>query len=75
MPLTMEQTATEALSLPERERARLAHLLLASLECGEDDFADEWDAEIARRVDEVNRAAARGRPAADVVREVRARYG
>lgn len=74
MPLTLEQTKTEALSLPERERARLAHVLIASLGTVDEDFAEEWDVEIARRVAEIDRGTARGRPVADVVREIRARY-
>lgn len=74
MPLTLEQTTSEALSLAERERAQLAHILIASLETAEQDLAEEWDAEIGRRVDEINDGTARGRPVADVVRDVRARY-
>ena len=74
MPVTLEQATNEALSLAERERAQLAHVLIASLETAEQDFAEEWDAEIDRRVEEINNGTARGRPAVDVVREVRARY-
>ncbi len=74
MPLTLEQTTTEALSLPEPERAWLAHILIASLESIDAKHAAEWDAEIAGRVGEINRGTARGRPVADVVREVRSRH-
>lgn len=74
MPATLEQTAIDALSLAERERAQLAHVLIASLGTGDGNFSDEWDAEICRRVDEINRGTARGRPATDIVREIRARY-
>ncbi len=74
MPLTLEQTTAEALALGEKERAHLARILIASLEPEKGDFADEWEAEIARRVDEIDNGTARGRPAADVLREIRARY-
>jgi putative addiction module component (TIGR02574 family) len=43
-----------ALALPARERARLAHELLASLDADSDpDAADAWAAEIERRASEV----------------------
>ncbi|OGV72524.1 MAG: hypothetical protein A3K19_32825 [Lentisphaerae bacterium RIFOXYB12_FULL_65_16] len=74
MPLTLEQTTVEALSLAEKERAQLAHVLIASLEQEEGDFTEEWDAEIARRVAEIDNGTAKGRPVADVLREIRARY-
>ena len=73
MPLTLEQTTSEALSLAERERAQLAHVLIVSLETAEQDYAEELDAEIRRRVEELNNGMAQGRPVVDVVREVRAR--
>lgn len=42
------------LALPERDRARLAHQLLASLDPAPQDEDDEaWLAEILRRADEV----------------------
>lgn len=74
MPLTLEQTTSDALSLAEKERAQLAHVLIVSLETAEQDYAGEWDAEVGRRVKEINNGTAQGRPVADVVREVRARY-
>ncbi len=74
MPMTLEQTTGEALSLAEMERARLAHLLIASLESTADDFSVEWTEEVGRRVKEIDNGTAQGRPAADVIREVRAHY-
>ncbi|MCU0613241.1 MAG: addiction module protein [Candidatus Eisenbacteria bacterium] len=74
MALTLGQTAAEALSLEEKERARLAHLLIASLEHDEGDSSDEWDTEIARRVQQIDRGEARGRPSDEVIREIRAHY-
>lgn len=73
MLLTLEQAARQALTLTERERAQLAHVLIASLESGED-FSEEWDAEVCRRVRGIDDGSARGRPVADVVREIRMQY-
>lgn len=44
----------EALTLPEDERAALADALVASLG-SQDDLGPEWTAEIARRIDAVER--------------------
>jgi putative addiction module component (TIGR02574 family) len=62
--------------LSERERAHLAETLLRSLEPEQDEGVEEaWEAEIARRVEEIRSGTAQGRPAEDVFRDVRARYG
>jgi len=72
----MTATATElmeqALGLPESERADLAHHLLLSLE-EEQGVEKAWEQEIARRVERVNNGTAKGRPAEDVLRDLRAR--
>jgi hypothetical protein len=44
-----------------------------------DDVADEgaeeaWEIEVARRVEQIKNGTAKGRPAEDVFREIRARY-
>jgi putative addiction module component (TIGR02574 family) len=66
----------EALKLPTAERARLAEILLESL----DSLSDEenrrlWNEEAARRDAELDADPARGRPAEDVFRDARARLG
>ena len=49
---TLEQTA---LHLPITQRAELAHKLLLSLEeQSEDEIAQAWNAEAARRADEID---------------------
>jgi putative addiction module component (TIGR02574 family) len=80
MPATVEQVTYEALSLSETERAYLAQTLLRSLEPEDLDQDEEgvekaWEAEIARRVEEIRLGTAQGRPAEDVFRDLRARYG
>jgi hypothetical protein len=74
MPATLEQTRNEALLLPEKDRAHLAHILIASLEMDSDDYSAEWDAEIDRRVKEIDLEVARGRAGADVLQDIRLRY-
>ena len=50
---------TTALGLPESERAQLAHDLVASLDGAADaDALDRWDAELLRRLAEVNSGTA-----------------
>ena len=71
MPTTLEQASSQALLLPEKDRALLAHVLISSLETDERDFSAEWDAEIRKRVEEIDQGKATGRPAADVIRDIR----
>jgi hypothetical protein len=64
----------EALKLPVAERARLAERLLASLDLlSEEEHQRLWTEEAARRDAELDGDPSRGRPAADVFRDARAR--
>lgn len=74
MILTLEQMTTELLSLGSQERAKLAHILISSLDTEQHDFMAEWEAEIAQRVSDIDTGIAKGRPALDAVHELRARY-
>ena len=59
MSTSVEDLAAQAIHLPADERTRLAGLLLASLPADVDADVDAaWDAEIRRRVDEVNAGTA-----------------
>lgn len=63
-----------ALSLSER--ASLAHDLILSLDEPSDfELGSEQEAEVARRVQMVREGTARGRPAADVFRDIKAKFG
>jgi putative addiction module component (TIGR02574 family) len=62
--------ADQLLALPSPDRARLAELLLASLEERDSDADARWDAEIARRSTELSTGRVAGIPAADVFAEV-----
>jgi len=56
---TLEKVRTEALSLPEAERAELAHNLVVSLDGPADTDAETaWDAEILRRLAEIDAGTA-----------------
>jgi putative addiction module component (TIGR02574 family) len=57
--VALEQLRTKALELSEPERAELAHDLVASLDgAPETGVADEWNAEILRRLDQIDAGAA-----------------
>lgn len=74
MPTEEEAIEAAALGLDPRSRARLAGKLLASLdELTEAESDAMWVAEAERRDDDVEAASASTRPAADVLRDARAR--
>ena len=66
---------TKALELPKDERAALAHELISSLdEEKESDVQNAWDMEIERRVSEIKAGKAPGRPAEQILAEIRAKF-
>jgi putative addiction module component (TIGR02574 family) len=77
MGLPLKKLETEALELPSGERAELAKTLLVSLddEPGDDPAEVEraWDAEIRRRLAELEAGTAELIPAEEVFTELRAR--
>ena len=71
--MNTEAIRREALSLTARERAELAEQLLASLDAlSEDEAAQLWLHEAARRADEIDRGIAKRISAEDVRREAQA---
>jgi putative addiction module component (TIGR02574 family) len=73
--MTADQIIKAALELPEDERVRVADELMASLDPEEQRRIDEaWAVEIERRIDELDAGKVQGRPAADVMRELREKY-
>jgi putative addiction module component (TIGR02574 family) len=73
MTETMEQLKGQLERLPSQERAELAHFLLRSLEQDADADVDAaWEAELARRVADIQRGKVVGIPAARVFDELRA---
>ncbi len=74
MALTLEEAKLEVEQLPEAERAELASYLLASLDAEEEGLDASWEAELARRVEEIRTGRAVGRPADEIFAELRASY-
>jgi putative addiction module component (TIGR02574 family) len=74
MSTTVQAVRAEAMSLSLSERANLAHELILSLdEPAAFDLGAERETEIARRVQMVREGTAKGRPAADVFSDIRAK--
>jgi putative addiction module component (TIGR02574 family) len=80
MVRTPDALAAELLRLPAADRARLAEVLLASLDPDDDaegaaDVEAAWAAEAERRLAELRSGAAAGVPASDVFASARRRLG
>ena len=76
LAVNLPDLEAEALKLPAAERARLAEILLESLDAlSDEENARLWVEEAARRDAELDADPSRGRPAADVFRDARARLG
>ena len=64
-----------ALALAESERAKIARRLIDAIDGpAASDAQTAWDAELQRRLREVESGTAQGRPAADVFSEIRAHH-
>lgn len=74
MTETVERLKVQARALTGPERADLAYFLLTSFEPEEDGAEEAWRAEIARRTAEIRGGRAKGRPADDILTELRERY-
>jgi len=70
--VTKEDIEAAALQLPERERARLAELLLSSLD-EEDEIAAAWADEAERRFEELKSGRTKALPADEVLERIRSR--
>ncbi len=74
MTEVFKRIKSQAEQLSQAERAELAYILLQSLEPEDIEAAAAWDAEVAKRVDEIQGGRASGRPAEQVFAELRERY-
>ena len=73
---TLDKVRTEALSLPEAERAELAYSLVVSLDGDADSDAESaWDVEILRRLGEIESGTAELIDREELRRRMRARMG
>ena len=76
MPMTIEQIAAEALTLPSEERALLADRLVESLDAAEVNRIDRvWATEAKRRRDEVRSGSVRTIPGDEALARVRRSLG
>lgn len=70
---TIDDIEAEVLQLGERERARLAHQLLVSLEPARgESFEEEWIEEALRRDAQIESGKVIEEPAEEVLRSIRA---
>lgn len=75
MTESAEEIKVKALELSDKDRAELAHLLLVSLdEEVEEGVEAAWDAELDKRVREIDSGQAKGRDAFEVLAEMRQKY-
>lgn len=75
MSNSVEKMTKDALSLPLKDRAKLAHKLITSLdEHVESDVNNAWEAEINRRVKDIKNGIAKGKPAVQILSEIKAKY-
>ncbi len=78
MPVAMDRLKSELGGLTPLERAELAHFLLESLDDApseaDSDIEAAWSAELGRRVDEIERGVAEGKPAEQLFDELRKKY-
>lgn len=76
MSRTFADIAEEALRLPQDEQLRLARTLLERSEATGDAEADAaWEQEIERRIQMIDAGLAKGRPFADVLRDIDRQLG
>jgi len=73
---TLSKLRSDALSLPDAERAELAHALITSLDAPADsDARDAWEQEIVRRLAEIEAGTAKLIDRAEFHRRMQARIG
>jgi hypothetical protein len=70
------EIAEEALALPQDQQLRLARTLLEKAEASGDVGAEAaWDEEIERRIRKIDLGLAKGRPFAEVLRDIDRQLG
>jgi putative addiction module component (TIGR02574 family) len=76
MPKSVAELEQEASRLPEKDRAVLAHHLIASIDPGEDGDAEGvWLEEAERRYQAYRQGKLSGKPAEQVFREAKSKLG
>ncbi|MEW5927628.1 MAG: addiction module protein [Gemmatimonadota bacterium] len=72
--MSEQEVEAAALKLPSHQRARLAEVLIASLD-DEDEIARAWADEAERRYEELRTGAVQAVPAEDVIARIRSTLG
>ena len=70
----LDQLTHEALELPTRERAKLAHILINSIDEQDEDAASAWDIELEKRINEIKSGKVTGIPAGKVFAKIEEKY-
>ncbi len=70
MARTLDDIRIDALALSKPEQLQLARILLEENEAPDPGAEAAWEAEIQRRIEEIEAGAAQGRPFSDVLRDV-----
>ena len=71
----LQKLKDEALLLPVRQRAKLAHILLSSIDEGTQQDVDyAWDVELERRIKDIRNGKVKGIPAEEVFAKLRDKY-
>ena len=70
----VEQLKSMLATLSAAERAELAYFLIHSLDDEEEGVAAAWEAEVARRIEDIDAGRVVGIPAAQVFDELRDKY-
>jgi putative addiction module component (TIGR02574 family) len=68
--MSLAQARAVALALPPDDRLALALELLESAESADEDAEQAWEAEIGRRVEQLDRGEVQLVPSADVLRRI-----
>jgi putative addiction module component (TIGR02574 family) len=75
MTETAERIKQQLLDLCLQDRAELAHFLIQSLDDGQDPDAEAaWDAELSRRMQDIENGVETGVPADSVFAQLRAKH-
>ncbi len=75
MTLAIENLTDAALGLPVQERAKLAHILIASIDDNaEADPSTAWDMELQKRANDIRMGKVNGIPAETVFAKLKEKY-
>ena len=74
MDSVIDHWKTQLITLSPSDRVELVHFLLSSLEPDDEGVEAAWDAEAAKRAEEIRSGRATGRPVDEFIAEMRERY-